>query len=267
MQLSSLYRYPLKSAQGRALERADISRLGVVGDRRWMLVDASSGRFLSQRELPGITWITAEWNNQDGLTLTAKGQPPQDVAVPDADSDLRSVTVWGDDMQVPDAGDEAAAWCSALLQRDCRLVHVPETRARQVDQRYAREDDRVAFADGFPLLLIGQSSLDDLSERVGRPMSMRQFRPNLVVAGALPYAEDEWKTIRIGDVILDVVKPCSRCVMITLDPDTGERHADREPWPTLMRYRKGEKGIYFGQNLIPRTAGEVTVGMAVEVLD
>ena len=125
----------------------------------------------------------------------------------------------------------------------------------------------MAFPDGFPLLLIGQASLDDLSARVGRPLEMLRFRPNLVVEGSAPYAEDEWKRIRIGDLEFEVAKGCSRCILTTIDPGTGVRNADREPLTTLKTYRERNGEVYFGQNLLPRGTGELRVGMSVEVLE
>ncbi|MDG1580494.1 MOSC domain-containing protein [Pseudomonas sp. GOM6] len=267
MQLSALYRYPLKSARYESLQSAPVDSLGLQGDRRWMLVDESSGRFLTQRLLPQMGRIEARYNGEGGLRLSAPGYDSIEVALPDPDAALRGVIVWSDSLRVPDAGDAAAAWFSAFLGRPCRLVQVPQSRARQVDTGYAEPGEKVGFADGFPLLLIGQGSLDDLSARVGRSLEMLRFRPNLVIAGAEPYAEDRWKRICIGGIEFKVAKGCSRCIVTTLDPHTGERSADREPLATLKTYREREGQVYFGQNLLPRGVGELRVGMPVEVLE
>lgn len=266
MHLSALYRYPLKSGRGESLQQGQLDVLGLAGDRRWMVVDAASGRFLSQRQLPQMARLQARWQGA-GLALAAPGMAELPVALPGPDAPLREVSVWDDSLEVPDAGDAAASWLSELLGRPCRLVQVPEARARQVDIDYAQPGDRVGFADGFPFLLIGQASLDDLCARVGRPLEMERFRPNLVVSGSEPYAEDRWKRIRIGTVEFRVAKPCSRCAIPTLDPLTGERSPDHEPIATLKTYRKGEGGVFFGQNLIPDGIGELVVGMPVEVLE
>ncbi|HWV10483.1 MAG TPA: MOSC domain-containing protein, partial [Pseudomonas sp.] len=169
-------------------------------------------------------------------------------------------------LQVPDAGDEAAEWLSDFIGKACRLVHVPAERARFIQGNLSAEE-KVGFADGFPLLLIGQASLDDLSARVGRPLEMLRFRPNLVIEGAEAYAEDTWRRIRIGEVEFSVAKGCTRCILTTIDPQTGERSRDREPLTTLKTYREREGEVYFGQNLINLGHGQLQVGMPVEVLE
>lgn len=117
------------------------------------------------------------------------------------------------------------------------------------------------------MLLIGQASLDDLSQRIGRPMEMLRFRPNLVIEGGEAFAEDGWKRLRIGDVEFRVVKSCSRCILTTIDPATGERSADRQPLATLETYRKEPDGVMFGQNLVNDGVGRLEVGMPVTILE
>ncbi|QEY62343.1 MOSC domain-containing protein [Metapseudomonas lalkuanensis] len=266
LRLSSLYRFPMKSAIGEPLQQARLDGLGLAGDRRWMLVDADNGRFLTQRAFSQMSQLSARWNDAGGLTLSAAGLPTLEVPLPDPDTHLRGTFVWGAPMHVPDAGDEAAEWLSGFLGKACRLVHVPDHRARDIPGSLLPEE-KVGFADGYPLLLIGQASLDDLSKRVGRPLEMLRFRPNLVVEGSEAYAEDGWKRIRIGGIEFSVAKGCSRCILTTIDPATGERNADREPLTTLKTYREREGEVYFGQNLINRSAGVLEVGMEVEVLE
>lgn len=266
LHLSSLYRFPLKSAAGESLQRCASDSLGLLGDRRWMVVAAGTGRFLTQRILPRMALLQAHWQGDTALKLAAPGMPELLVRVPD-DKTMRCVQVWSANPVIPDAGETAAAWLSDFLGQACRLVYLPEDDGIQVDLDYARLGERTAFSDGFPFLLIGQASLDDLARRVGRPLEMLRFRPNLVVSGAEPYAEDGWKRIRIGQLTFRVVKPCSRCVIPTLDPATGERAPDREPLNTLLSYRKGPGGVFFGQNLIAEGRGELEVGMPVERLE
>ncbi|WP_130904079.1 MOSC domain-containing protein [Pseudomonas sp. Sample_22] len=267
LRLSALYRYPLKSGKGEILQQIGLDKLGLDGDRRWMLVDEASGRFLTQRAVAKMSQLSALWNTAGGLTLSAPGHALIDIALPASDAELRGVTIWRDTLRVPDAGDAAGAWVSEFIGKPTRLVQVPLDRARTTQAGYGKDDDQVAFADGFPLLLIGQASLDDLSEKVGRPMEMLRFRPNLVIEGADAFAEDGWKRIRIGEVEFRVVKPCSRCILTTIDPQTGERNTDREPFATLQKYRSEADGAMFGQNLVNDGNGRLEVGMPVTILE
>jgi len=267
MHLSALYRYPLKSGAAEALDATGCDALGVDGDRRWMVVDAASGKFVSQRQLPRMALLEARWSGDSALCLAAPGMETLSVPLPGHDSDLRGVLIWRESLQAPDAGDAAAAWLSDFLGRGRRLVHLPLSRGIQVDTGYAQPGELTAFTDGFPFLLIGQASLDDLSARVGQALDARRFRPNLIVAGAPAFAEDGWRRVRIGEMTFRVVKPCSRCIIPTIDPDSGEPRPDREPLATLMGYRKGEGGVFFGQNLIAEAPGQLRLGMPVERLE
>ncbi|MBA5983122.1 MOSC domain-containing protein [Pseudomonas sp. MD195_PC81_125] len=267
LRLSALYRYPLKSGKPEILQSIGLDKLGLEGDRRWMLVDEASGRFLTQRAEAKMSQLSALWNAQGGLTLSAPDHAALDIALPQDDAELRGVTIWRDTLRVPDAGDAAARWVSDFIGKPTRLVQVPLDRARMTQAGYGRDDDQVAFADGFPLLLIGEASLDDLVQKVGRPLEMLRFRPNLVIEGSTAFAEDGWKRIRIGDVEFRVVKPCSRCILTTIDPQTGERSADREPLATLQKYRAQADGAMFGQNLVNDSNGRLEVGMPVEILE
>ncbi|MGN8345565.1 MOSC domain-containing protein [Pseudomonas sp. SMV71] len=268
LRLSALYRYPLKSGKGQSLQGIGLDKLGLDGDRRWMLVDEGTGRFLTQRAVAKMSQLSALWNETGGLTLSAPGHGAIDVPLPvTVEEQRRGVIIWRDTLRVPDAGDEAAAWVSDFIGNPTRLVHVPVELARTTAAGYGKDDDKVAFADGFPLLLIGQASLEDLSNRVGRPLDMLRFRPNLVVEGSEAFAEDGWKRIRIGEVEFRLVKPCSRCIMTTVDPHTGERDPNREPFATLQHYRSTPDGAMFGQNLVNDSNGQLEVGMSVEVLE
>lgn len=271
LRLSAIYRYPLKSGMGERLASSQLDALGLVGDRRWMLVDADDGRFLSQRLLPQMALLRAHWVDADCLQLEAPGMPPLRVLAPKAVADddpiLRDTQLWGSHLRVPDAGDAAAAWLGQWLGRRCRLLYQAPERARQINPRYAAPGERTAFTDGYPLLLIGQGSLDELSEQVGRPLEVLRFRPNLVIEGAQPYAEDQWKRIRIGALELRLAKPCSRCIITTIDPRSGERDADRQPLVALRQHRFRDGEVFFGQNLLHPGAGVLEEGAPVEILE
>jgi len=261
MELTGLYRYPVKSFKGEAVETLPIDPTGPRHDRQWMLV-TPQGRFLTQRELPRLALIEPKVHGT-GLRLSAPGMPELETG-PATDRSLE-VQVWNDRCPARLMADPVHRWLGEFLDLDCRLVYLPEEAARQVDLAYARPGDKTAFSDGFPELLISEASLDDLNRRLPRPLPMVRFRPNLVVSGCEPYAEDHWKRIRIGELEFRVVKPCSRCVIPTVNPETGEREGN-EPLKTLMTYRKQGNKVFFGQNLLHDTTGELRLGMDVQVL-
>jgi uncharacterized protein len=262
MKLSEIWIYPVKGAAGIAVEEWPLDEFGLRHDRRWMVVTAG-GDFVTQRDRPALGQVQQTLDG-DALAISTRAgsvrlplEPPPAAASP--------VRIWNDTVAAIDAGADAAALLTAHLDMPVRLMHMPRTTLRQADLRYAQRGDRVSFADGFPLLLITQESLDELNLRLPEPVTMRRFRPNLVIAGASPHEEDGWARIRTGTVECDVVKPCERCVVTTLDPDTGT--GGREPLRTLAGYRSWSRKVYFGQNAIHRAAGVVRAGSDVEVLE
>ena len=260
IKISELYIHPLKSAASISLEEVLLDEFGLQHDRRWMLVD-DKGNFLSQRQLPEMCLIGAEVM-ETSLKLTAPGMPDVDAFTDE--SSISEVTVWGDKCNAHDCGEDAAEWLSYFLNTACRLVYFPDDEKRQVDLEYAQQGDRTGFSDGFPLLLISQASLGDLNGRLGSPVSMTRFRPNIVVSGAEAFAEDSWKEIKVGGVTMRVVKPCSRCSIPSVDPLTGKRSA--EPVKTLREYRLRDSKVYFGQNVIADGTGMLELGMPVEII-
>jgi uncharacterized protein YcbX len=262
MELSALYRYPVKSLAGEAPSSMRIGPRGPVRDRHWMVVDPE-GRFLTQREHPRMCLITAELHEGDTLTLTAPDATPLRVS-PGAGSPIE-VVIWQDTVAAIACEGDADLWLSDYLDTECRLVRLGDDSHRAVDPAHALATDQVGFADGFPFLLISQASLDDLGARMERELSMLRFRPNLVVAGCDSFAEDTWKRLRIGEIEFRVAKPCTRCAIPTLDPLTGSR--DPAVMRTLMGYRRRDRQVEFGQNLLHDGEGVLRCGMAVEVLE
>jgi hypothetical protein len=263
LQLASITIYPIKSSGGLSLSCAAVEPRGLAHDRRWMIVDENA-RFLTGRQSPSLVMLRAR-PEDGGLVLAAAGRSNLRVEVPPASAPRLNVTVWGDTVDAVVAGADASAWLSDFLQRPVRLVYMDPAARRAVDPERARPGDEVSFADGYPLLLIGQGSLDGLNARLRRPVPMARFRPNLVVGGSEPHAEDGWRRVRIGSIEFEAVKPCVRCVFTTVDPDSGSFDPDREPLNTLLTYRRTPKGVTFGQNLIARGSGSLRVGDAVEV--
>jgi uncharacterized protein len=265
MHLSAIHVYPLKSGAARSPQQARVEARGLAGDRRWMLIDAE-GRFITGRQHPRTVLLQAQ-PRESGLRLAAPDLPAIEVAFPAADGARRQVTVWKDTVAALDAGDAAAAWLQAALGRAARLVYMDEAAVRPVNPAHARAGDKVSFADAYPLLVISQAALDGLNARLATPLPMLRFRPNLVIAGAAPHAEDGWRRLRIGGVEFEGVKPCVRCVFTTVDPARGEFDPTGEPLRTLKHYRRSPDGITFGANLIARGRGTVHVGDAVELLE
>jgi MOSC domain-containing protein len=266
--LASIHIYPMKSCAPLPLDVATVQTRGLARDRRWMVVDAH-GQFVTGRQQPRLTLIRARPDG-DALHLSAPGLPDLRVAAPPADGARIETAVWGAAVRPLLADSAAHAWISSHLRDAFRLVHMDDACVRPVkpkyDGKYGIDGDEVSFADGFPLLLISQAALDALNARLAEPLPILRFRPNLVVAGTTPHAEDSWKRIRVGDVEFDVVKPCVRCVFTTVDFDRGAFDPSGEPLRTLIKYRRSADGVTFGQNLIPRGAGTLRVGSAVEVL-
>ncbi|MEP1471187.1 MAG: MOSC domain-containing protein [Halieaceae bacterium] len=260
--VSELTVYPVKSGAGIGLQEATLDPFGLRGDRRWLVV-SPQGHFLTQRDEPRMALLTATPVSA-GLSL-ALDEDTLSVSAPDEGASERRVQVWSDQVWARDAGDAVAAWLTSALGRECRLVYMPDDAVRRVDGLYASEGETVSFADGFPLLLISQASLADLNSRLPAPVPMNRFRPNIVVDGCEAFAEDGWRRLRIGAIELTVAKPCSRCVMPSIDQATGER--DSVINRVLASYRRRDGQVYFGQNLLYQHTGPIAVGDAVEVLD
>ncbi|KRT53951.1 MOSC domain-containing protein [endosymbiont of Ridgeia piscesae] len=263
IRLSGLSIYPVKSLGGIDLQRSELDSFGLHYDRRWMLVD-QAGHFLSQRRLPRMTLIQPAIES-DRLLLRADGQQPLSLPLHPQGDEWIEVQVWEDRCRGLVCSAEADRWLSEFLETPCRLVYMPDSTRRQVDPDYALSSDHTAFSDGFPLLLISQASLDDLNRRLPVALPMRRFRPNLVVDGCTPYAEDRWRRIQIGGVDFRVVKPCSRCVITTIDPQSAQR--GEEPLKTLSGYRRQGNKVLFGQNLLHNAEGELALGLPVELLE
>lgn len=273
-ELHSIHIHPVKAFRGQALREAVVEPWGLTGDRRWALIDAA-GKVVTQRQQPRLALAAAEPVPGGGLRLSAPGHDPLDVARPEPDSTAGAITVdlFGDKVEARLADPAAHAWCGAYLDQEVRLAHMHDPAgSRPVDPEYARPGETVSFADGFPLLLTTLASLDAVNALIAGgdhpdegPLPMNRFRPNVVVAGTEPWAEDSWSRIAIGEVVFRVSKMCGRCVVTTTDQATGLR--GREPLRTLGRHRRFQDGLIFGQNLVPESTGTVRVGDPVETLE
>jgi len=259
--LSGLYVYPIKSTGGVALEASEVDERGLRLDRRWMLVD-EAGQFMSQRRFPRMALIRVRIE-PDRLVVDAPDMPSLEVPLQPRDAGLRLARVWDDLVEVSTVGEDADRWFGEFLDVGCKMVYLPEDSIRPVDPAYGESGDRVGLADGFPFLLISEASLDDLNARLERPLPMNRFRPNLVVGGCEPFAEDGWRALRIGPITFRVVKPCARCAITTVDQGTAA--TGKEPLRTLARFRRSGTKVLFGQNLIHDQAGTLRLGDPVEL--
>ena len=266
--LSSLHIYPVKSLAGISVHSALVQPRGLQYDRRWMLVD-EQGMFVSQREVAELAllgtaieppFLVVFSRINPALRVEIPLEPPEGALKPLA------VQIWDDRCDALLLPGEINRWFSDILGRSLRLVYMPDSTRRPTDAHYA-PNGTVSFADGYPFLLIGQASLDDLNSRLAQPLPMNRFRPNFVVSGSAPFEEDGWADFNIGAVQFRGVKPCARCIIPTTDQDTALRAA--EPLKTLATFRQRDHKILFGQNVVWLSENEenvVCVGNRVVVI-
>lgn len=266
--LASVHIYPLKGCRAVDLDESVVEPWGLAGDRRWLLVDADR-QFITQRRHPALARLVVRYSSGGDIIASSDGYPPLLVTAPDGWAELLKVTIWRCMVLAAAAGPTADAWFSAYLGEPVRLVYLNDPTHRAVDPEFGADGDTVTFADGYPLLLTNGGSLAQLGEWLTaadeQPVPMNRFRPNVVVAGFGPWAEDRWRRIRIGSVSFRIAKPCGRCVVITTDQTTGERGT--QPLRTLAARRRFGKNVVFGQNVIPDSPGLIRVGDPVEVIE
>jgi uncharacterized protein YcbX len=247
--ISALHVYPVKSCAGITLPRARLTATGFEHDREWMIV-RDNGRFVTQREEPRLALITPSFDAQV-LILRAPGMEALSISY-EREGMPAQVKVWNDACAAFDVGPDAAAWVSEFLGAAHRLVHFDLAQPRPSNPTWTGEVQALnQFSDGYPWLMISEASLADLNSRLSQPLPMNRFRPNIVIAGAAPYAEDHLRQLRCGSITLRPVKGCTRCVITTTNQDTATRDG-QEPLRTLRSYRfdRALKGVTFGQNVI-----------------
>ena len=263
--LQDIFIYPIKSLGGIRLLEAKVEEKGFQYDRRWMLVD-QNGRFVSQREFPLLALLQVEFH-ADGLRVFSKKSPNNALFIPfeQTEGPEIPVVIWDDQVIGKVVSKSVGRWFTEFIGFEVDLVFMPESTQRKVDPRYAVQEESVSFADGMPYLIIGQSSLDELNARLDVPVPMNRFRPNLVFSGGAPFLEDQLRKIRIGSVDFQIVKPCARCVLTTVDQDTGLK--GKEPLKTLAAYRTVNNKVMFGQNVVALGEGVVRVGEELIPMD
>ncbi|MEQ9402047.1 MAG: MOSC domain-containing protein [Cyclobacteriaceae bacterium] len=256
MEISGLYIYPIKSLQGLSVSSAEVMEKGFKYDRRWMLVDANNGH-VTQRTHPHLSQIGLEMS-ANAIILSHKNKSDLEIPLTLVDGNQVEVTIWNDTVQAIEAPEQINSWISDVARDPCRLVYMPEDANRPINPERARNNEQVSFADGYPYLILGQSSLDDLNSKMEVDLPMHRFRPNIVVTGSEPYEEDHWKDLQIGDVSFYGTNPCKRCVFTTIDQETGEKGI--EPLKTLATYRREGKDVIFGLNTVAASTGLIHVG-------
>lgn len=260
--VSQLFIYPVKSLGGIEVAQAQVTSRGLQHDRRWMLVDEHHN-FISQREEEALALFDVSIQ-EEGLKISYRPTGAAlDVPFRPPNPQPLTVEVWSDVCRALTVSKEADGWFSSLLGKKCRLVYMPDDELRRVDNHYARNGEITSFADAFPLLLIGQASLDDLNSRLHEKITMLRFRPNVVFTGGLPYEEDMLQAFSINNIQFLGVKLCARCSITTINPQTAEKA--KEPLRTLATYRMQNNKIYFGQNLLHRGKGTIHTGDNLEV--
>jgi uncharacterized protein len=272
VQLTSIWRYPVKSCRGEQLEEAVVEPWGLAGDRRWMIVDGA-GDPVTGREYPALV-LVAPRVASGKITLGGLGLPDVTVPVPSG-APLVPVSVWESDLLATPADDAASAWLTSIIGEPVRLVYLDDPTRRPTNPKYSQAGDRVSFADGYPLLLTSEESLGAVNGWIAEgpraaegPVPMRRFRPSVVVSGAPAWAEDGWRRLRIGPVTFRNAKGCDRCVFTTVDPDTAAK--GHEPLFALARHRRWDNKVWFGVNLIPDAPDPGAVirpGDPVEILE
>jgi uncharacterized protein YcbX len=259
--LSHINIYPVKSLAGISVTSWPVNEKGLLHDRKWMLIDHNR-QFLSQRVLPNMALIKTTLTDKH-LLLSAPGMEDLWLTLDPIDGEIINSTLWHDQCDARSVSTVADQWLSDFLKQNCRLVYQPDDQIRPVAPHYAKPTDKVAFSDGFPFLIVSENSLAVLNHEMQLNLSMDRFRPNLVISGCPGYAEDSWREISIGAIDFRLPKPCSRCSIPTINPETAQ--AGKEPLTTLNRTRKWQNKVYFGQNALHDQCGHLSIGDVVSI--
>lgn len=254
--LSEIWIYPIKSLGGIRLRSSKVMGKGLQYDRRFMLVD-EGGLSMTQRAFPKMALFKVSLDREQ-ITVAYRGESISFPAIPTTTEQAKPVQIWDNLVMANEVSADISKWFSVRLDKTCKLVFFPEENPRPVDSKYKVNDEHVSFADAYPLLIIGQSSLDDLNARLAEALPMNRFRPNIVFTGGEPYEEDSWRNFTVGKTRFIGVKPCARCVLPTVNQDTGVKGA--EPLKTLASYRSRNNNIYFGQNVLVVDQYEIKEG-------
>ncbi|MEO8414557.1 MAG: MOSC N-terminal beta barrel domain-containing protein [Ginsengibacter sp.] len=262
--VSELFIYPVKSLGGIPVSSAMVTDRGFQFDRRWMLVDINN-RFITQRDLPVMALLRVEFGNL-GLTAYHKKNNTERINIPllPETNETATVTIFDDNCKAAFVSKNVDEWFSQMLSTNCRLVYMPDSTNRPVDENYADDDEHTTFTDGFPYVMIGQASLDDLNGRLREHVPINRFRPNIVFTGGKPYEEDQLGHFIINNINFYGIKLCARCVITTVNQENAYKSV--EPLKTLATYRLKNNKIYFGQNLLAKDVGTINIGNQIDIV-
>ena len=277
MIVSELWIYPIKSCQGIKLQQAEVTSKGFLWDREMMII-SKKGRFLTQRQFPQLAKVQVAIT-EEIITLSLQDNSIEPIVFnPTLEGKEIAVEIWRDNIIAIDQGNQLAEWFHQVLEltpeKECRLVRQSPKYIRNVNPQVVNKPTPVSLADGYPFLLTATASLKELNHRITETyqnaeliVPMNRFRPNIVVETELPFDEDNWKLVQIGKIKFAVVKPCSRCIITTVDQQEGKINQPKEPLRTLGTFRQfGEQGVMFGENMIPQDRGILKVGDELKVL-
>ncbi|MGE4133784.1 MAG: MOSC domain-containing protein [Bdellovibrionales bacterium] len=259
-QIKELYVYPIKSLRGVRLSEVPIEKSGPALDRQFMIVD-KDGQFITQRTHPEMAKIGVSLHDNAWIELSLMEHGQVDFGLGEHEPEEIDVKIFKSTMKGQEVSPEVSEWLSEVLKQPVRLVSMVENGGRVFDaENFPEQTTR--FTDARPLLVISDASLDLLEQKIGSRMSMARFRPNVVVQGCDPHAEDSWGPIKMGRIQLEPSRACTRCKITTVHPLTGQ--VGEEPLKTLGTYRQGEKGIEFGYYYVPVSQGSLRTGDMVE---
>ncbi len=264
IKVSQLNIYPIKSLGGIPLKSVHITDRGFEYDRRWMLINENND-FLTQREFPAMALLQPAITTE-GLRVFNMNRDNGFIIIPftPATNKRIATNIWGVPCTPLHVSEAADKWFSEQLQTQCRLVYMDDDTQVAVNEAYNINNSLTSFSDGFPILMISESSLDDLNSKASEAVPMNRFRPNLVISGAGAFEEDSMNEFMINGIVFYGAKPSARCVLTTIDQATGKK--GKEPLKTLSLYRKLDNKIYFGENVIAASKGMISVGDELTIL-
>lgn len=243
--IRSLFIYPIKSLQGIAVDQLQLTDRGPRGDRRYMLID-EHGKFMTQRTFPEMALFRTRMQ-APGFVVSHPEVGEMTFHFDGPSGPSLQTHVWDDAVEVRMVSEEANAYFTRALRKQCRLVYMADDSKRPTDPRYAK-GQLTSLADGYPYLLLGTASLAALNQQLEHPVTMERFRPNIVVETSIPFEEDQWKKFQLGNLMFENAKPCSRCILVNVDPNDGSRSP--EPLRTLAKFRTVQNKVYLGVNVV-----------------